>query len=139
MATGYTTPIHEQPIRVREAVLKSWQTSWLKLWPAIARSIITLVRVCWAQTDEFFHQMNTYIEYPIGQAGSPFDFNFMQLSDDSEPAVVETDVVIVGSGCGGAVCAKVLAEAGHKVVVVDKGYYFPPSHLPMTAERGSGE
>lgn len=45
---------------------------------------------------------------------------------------METDIVIVGSGCGGSVCAKNLAEAGHSVLVVEKAYHFPSEHLPMS-------
>lgn len=29
-------------------------------------------------------------------------------------------------------CAKNLAEAGHRVMVVEKAYHYPPEHLPMT-------
>jgi choline dehydrogenase-like flavoprotein len=60
-----------------------------------------------------------------------YDFRFLQFDASEEPLVLETDVVIIGSGCGGAVCAKNLAEAGHRVIVVEKGYYFPPAQLPM--------
>jgi choline dehydrogenase-like flavoprotein len=39
-------------------------------------------------------------------------------------ATVSADVVIVGSGAGGAVVAKILAEAGADVAVVEEGSYY---------------
>ncbi len=72
-----------------------------------------------------------------GKPGKGFDYSFIQFPPGAEPEILETDVVIVGSGCGGGVCAKNLAEAGHRVIVVEKAYHWPPEHLPMM-ERDAG-
>lgn len=45
-------------------------------------------------------------------------------------------MVVIGSGCGGAVTAKNLAEAGHNVMVVEQGYHFSSKHFPMTINDG---
>ena len=60
-----------------------------------------------------------------------YPFDFIQLDTGDEPHILETDVVVIGSGPGGGVCSKNLAEAGHRVLVVDKGYYISPAQLPM--------
>ena len=72
-----------------------------------------------------------------GKPGKGFDYNFIQFPASEEPASVETDVVIVGSGCGGAVCAKNIAEDGHQVIMVEKAFYFTPEHLPMSEADGA--
>ena len=41
------------------------------------------------------------------------------------------DVCIIGSGCGGAVCAKEIAEAGHKVIMVEEGGYYTSKDFTM--------
>jgi choline dehydrogenase-like flavoprotein len=66
-----------------------------------------------------------------------FDYKFLQIKAGHDAHTIETDVVIVGSGCGGGVSARNLAEAGHKVLVVDKAYHYPPSRLPMAQDAGA--
>ncbi len=88
----------------------------------------------------------------IGYDGQPFK------KVDRDPGLVEltveqpgegfyeaADVVVVGSGAGGAVAAKELAEAGLKVIVLEEGEHFdrrdftgPPPERLRRFYRGNG-
>ncbi|WFD27614.1 hypothetical protein MNAN1_002615 [Malassezia nana] len=61
-----------------------------------------------------------------------FDYLNDELPRETSDAPVEfeADVVIVGSGCGGAVVAAYLAERGLRVIVVEKGIYVRPEEMP---------
>ena len=50
------------------------------------------------------------------------------------PLRLSADVCIIGSGCGGGAAAKVLAEAGKRVVLVEEGGAYAPTDLQPSAE-----
>ncbi|KAK7988594.1 hypothetical protein PG989_008909 [Apiospora arundinis] len=138
ISTGYFTPFSELSLANQQAVIQSWITSWSPMWPTLARIVLSLAQKSFSQADPLYQRLIGYTDYPHDyKPGPDFDFDFLQFEAHEEPTTIDTDVVIVGSGCGGAVCAKVLAEAGHRVLVVDKGYHFPPSELPLDQESGS--
>lgn len=63
-----------------------------------------------------------------------FEFNFIGPEEAEKPEDGEWDFVIVGSGLGGGVVAKKMAEAGLKTLVVEKGNWVPTSQLPMSED-----
>ena len=46
------------------------------------------------------------------------------------PATARADVLVIGTGAGGGLMAKQLAEAGLRVVCLDQGPWFPPGEKP---------
>ena len=98
----------------------------------------SLLTSVWTKTSPTINSILGFPRTPVhGKPGKGFDYKFLQLPPGAQPEILEMDVVIVGSGCGGAVCAKNLAEAGHKVMVVEKAYHWGPEHLPMSQKDGS--
>ncbi|ODA82844.1 hypothetical protein RJ55_01353 [Drechmeria coniospora] len=132
LMTGYWHPVKEQPAKTREAIVKSWAHSKLLSLRTLAKSLTAAASKAYGITNPYLGSLSGYTDVPRDwKAGAGYDFKFVQVDAGSGVHEITTDVVIVGSGCGGAVSAKNMAEAGHKVLVVDKGYYYPPSQFPM--------
>lgn len=137
MLTGSAIPFHEQPISVRNAILERWRLSYLPPLNGLYKQMTFAGKSLWLKTSPTFHEAAGVPKVPHDyKPGAQYQYEFVQFPAGLEPAIFETDVVIVGSGCGGGVCAKNLAEADNRVLVVDKSYYYPPSQLPMSEESG---
>lgn len=135
--TGSTTPLHLQPLEVRQQILQSWSNSYLPPLRLAFKLFGILSKQVWLKTSPTYSKLIGFPRVPIhGTQGKGFHYRFIQFPPGDAPETIETDVLIVGSGCGGAVCAKNLAEAGHRVLVVEKAYHFPPQHLPMSQIDG---
>jgi len=52
----------------------------------------------------------------------------------AKPISESADVCIIGSGCGGGASAKILAEAGKKVIVVEEGGYYTSADFDGTEQ-----
>ena len=133
LTTGSTTSFHLQSVNVRHQVLQNWLQSYIPPLRQGAKGLSLLFKSAWLKQSPTIGRILGFPRAPVhGKPGKGFDYSFTQFPPGSDAEVLETDVVIVGSGCGGSVCAKNLSEAGSRVVVVDKAYHFPPEHLPMS-------
>ncbi|KAJ5131562.1 uncharacterized protein N7515_007601 [Penicillium bovifimosum] len=135
--TGSTTPIQDQPIKAREKIIHGWESSRLPPLRAIYRGLTGLVKKTWALTSPTISPVLGFPRIPVhGKPADGFKYEFLQFPPGNQPETIETDVVIVGSGCGGSVTAKNLAEAGHRVLVVEKSYSYASNTFPMNPNDG---
>ena len=140
--TGSPIRLAAQPVHFRQLIIRRWSTSIIPSLRMLARSLATLTKLYWARTSPTLSRILSFPRTPVhGITGKGFDFAFLQFPPTQQPKdapeIIETDIVIVGSGCGASVSAKNLCEAGHKVIVVDKAYHWPPEHLPMSEENAA--
>lgn len=103
----------------------------------LVRSLGVLSKQTWIKVTPSLRRILGVPRVPVGmKPGKGFDYEFIQFPPGEKQEVIETDVVIIGSGCGAGVSAKNLAEAGHRVIVLEKAYHWTPDHFPMAEDKG---
>lgn len=134
LLTGYSTSFCLQPVNIRQQILLGWSRSYFPQLRQLVKSLAAVTIATWVKQSSAINPVLGFPRAPVhGKPGKGFDYSFLEIPPGEDQEVVETDVVIVGSGCGGGVCAKNLAEAGHRVLVTDRAYHFPAKHLPMSS------
>jgi len=137
-------PFRTLNARSREAYLLACETSKIRQRRETLIALKALILMFFCSDDR--------IKPLIGYDGLPYkkverDPGVVELNvEQPEPGFYESaDVVVVGSGAGGAVAAKELAEAGLTVIVLEEGEHFdrrdftgPPPERLRRFYRGNG-
>ncbi|KAI9793742.1 MAG: hypothetical protein M1833_000688 [Piccolia ochrophora] len=134
---GTTTAFHQHSLADRTVLLRKWSESYLLPLRQVYHVMTLIVKAIWLKTSETMRPVLGLPNDPVhGRPGKIVDYKFQQPGD-STPFTLETDVVVIGSGCGGGVTAKNIAEDGHRVLVVEKSYHYPLSYYPMSELHGA--
>jgi hypothetical protein len=123
---GTVTPFHQLSRERREAILLSWKNSSFYMPRKLFCAFATLSLATYFRCSPILHQAAGFPSpktYPPVEPSKYFKFDFQ--ASTAEFGAWTVDAVIIGSGSGGGVVAKRLAEAGLRVLVVEKGKHVP--------------
>lgn len=148
--TGNIGPFPKLDRKTRESVMLSWMRSPIALLRGGAIGIRGLLLITFYKHHETAWQAMGYpkgvaddwnssakdLDAEIAEEHYPYVFENDKLSGTTGDAVIETDVLVVGSGAGGGVAASYLAERGVRVLVVDKGIYLRPQEMNGSEKDG---
>ncbi|GAA5875929.1 hypothetical protein JCM8547_008351 [Rhodosporidiobolus lusitaniae] len=141
LLAGHPTPFPSLTFKQREAVLQSWRTSRLPLFRQIFRGLaLVSIYVCYS----FYDEVGLATGFPAGGDEQRFadpkrlkphhPYEFESISTAFQ--VLETDILVIGSGAGGGVVSAELSKKGRQVLVVEKGEYLKPEDTAGTQKQG---
>ncbi|KAM6534414.1 hypothetical protein FALCPG4_004054 [Fusarium falciforme] len=135
--TGRLTSFSKLSIKDRTRVLHSWRTSSLASFRVLFKQLSQIAKHVYLRASPLFDEVTGYPSAPSGwHPIESYPFEFMDFNTSQTSIQLETDVIVVGSGCGAGVVARAIATAGHGVIVVDKSYHFQTSSLPLDHSEG---
>ena len=152
--TGYVGPFAQIDRATREKIIFGWFTSRLTLLRKASVGLKGIVLLVYYRNHQPAWEA---IGYPDGRADDwtrpalggetapatpAYDYKFENEKIAAQPSgseiIVDTEVLVVGSGSGGGVAASYLAQRGVRTLVVDKGIYLHPDKVVGREDQGYG-
>jgi hypothetical protein len=118
-------PFAKLPIARRLALLDGWRTAD-PVRRLLLRALVSPLKMAHFDDPALYRQLGCVYDTVRGREVRPAYIRDRTHQLDADLAV-ECDVVVVGTGAGGAVVGRELAEAGLAVVFVEEGRYFDRS------------
>ncbi|KAF8418184.1 hypothetical protein EV426DRAFT_554359, partial [Tirmania nivea] len=154
LLTRTFTGFSRLPLSARTAILQNWSRSWLGTLRILHRQLQLIYSNTMLKANPLLVSALEYPEFPPAytpKENDPLDPScatpappfhkpsfhvFDDPASDGEAVIeLESDIVIVGSGSGGGVCAARLAQElcplGLTVTILEKAGFFSPADMPL--------
>jgi len=117
-------PLSELPVEKQQRYLNRWvEGSWPKR--QAFRIFSTILKARYYDNPDLFQELGIEYRKPPVQDEPQRWLQLVQSGREiREDTEIEAEVVVVGSGAGGAVAAAELAERGNAVVLVEEGEFY---------------
>ena len=122
----------------RESILQSWLRGDKAQRTAITALSVALKTAHFDDPQTYSKLGCVYNEAPKAEA-KPRWWQQVQPADTFEESSIECDVVVVGTGAGGAVAAARLAKAGYAVIMLEEGSYATREHFNGRSSEMMGD
>jgi choline dehydrogenase-like flavoprotein len=117
-------PLIRLPPEKIASLFSSLRNGFLPL-RVIADIIVEPIKVAHFSDEEIHRRIGCVWDKSARNAPLPPFFSRLKRPEDlAEKGVIECEVVVVGTGAGGAVVAKELAEKGFATVIIEEGAYY---------------
>lgn len=117
LSTG--RPFHALPRAKQQDVLVAWEKSPILRGPLHAFAI--MLKIAHFDRPQTYESLGGRLRVIKEAEADRWERNIKPAHEWTDDRDLECDVVIVGTGAGGAVLAKELADRGHAVVLVEEG------------------